>query len=108
MVDECGSLVQAICDEHVFAAEAAVRDEELRKQLIVEVQNECAELIEYVAATKRFHLEVNSRSKDRVVSFGEKLSCRFMAVVLRDAVCAALPLSRGVDLPGSAHGQLLT
>lgn len=85
LVDECGSLVQVICDEHVQAAETAVRDEELRRQLVEEIQSECAELVEYVAATRRFHLEVNSRSKDRVVSFGEKLSCRFMAAVLRDA-----------------------
>ena len=35
---------------------------------------------------KRFNLEINSRAKDRVVSFGEKLSCRFMTYLLRDRV----------------------
>jgi aspartate kinase len=29
-------------------------------------------------------LEVDGRSKDRIVSFGEKLSCRFLAALLRD------------------------
>ena len=49
---------------------------------------ECQLLTEYLEAAKRFHLEVNSRAKDRVISFGEKLSCRFMACLLKD---------RGVD-----------
>lgn len=49
---------------------------------------ECQLLTEYLEAAKRFHLEVNSRAKDRVISFGEKLSCRFMAYLLKD---------RGVD-----------
>lgn len=45
--------------------------------------------MEYIIASKRFKLEINSRSKDRVVSFGERLSCRFMAYVLRDRVCGS-------------------
>jgi aspartate kinase len=40
---------------------------------------------------KRFNLEINSRAKDRVVSFGEKLSCRFMTHLLRDRV--GMPLA---------------
>jgi aspartate kinase len=40
-------------------------------------------------ATRRFNLEINSRAKDRVVSFGEKLSCLFMATLLKDSVRCA-------------------
>ncbi len=72
--------------EHMSAAESSIRDPLLTKALLGEMQQECHELADYIAVAKRFHLEVNARSKDRVVSFGEKLSCRFMAALLRDRV----------------------
>jgi aspartate kinase len=50
------------------------------------VETECHELAEYIIATKRFNLEVNARSKDRVISFGEKLGCLTMATMLQDVV----------------------
>lgn len=65
-----------------------MQDEALRAALCKEIRDECSELAEYIVVAKRFHLEVNGRSKDRVASFGEKLSCRFMACVLRDRVRA--------------------
>lgn len=37
-------------------------------------------------AAKRFNLEINSRAKDRVISFGEKLACLFMTTLLQDTV----------------------
>lgn len=86
MLEEAKSLIQDICDDHLFAAEAVLNTPELKEALKEDIKNECQELIEYIHASKRFKLEVNSRSKDRVVSFGERLSCRFMAYVLRDRV----------------------
>lgn len=83
-LEEAKSLIQDICDDHLFAAEAVLTTPDLKEALKEDIKNECQELIEYIHASKRFKLEVNSRSKDRVVSFGERLSCRFMAYVLRD------------------------
>jgi aspartokinase len=75
-----------ICNDHVFAAESFIKDQSLRETLIQTVKDECQELVEYIVAAKRFNLEINSRAKDRVISFGEKLSCRFMAALLQDMV----------------------
>lgn len=87
MLEEAKSLIQDICDDHLSAAEAVLTTLDLKEALKEDIKNECQELIEYIHASKRFKLEVNSRSKDRVVSFGERLSCRFMTYVLRDRVC---------------------
>jgi aspartate kinase len=86
LVAEAKTLVQDICKDHIHAAESFVRDPSIREALCDDVKTECEELAEYIVATKRFNLEVNSRSKDRVISFGEKLSCRFMTALLRDYV----------------------
>lgn len=84
LVEEAKSIIQDICNDHLFAVQSFIRDGALQKSLSDDIQNECQELIEYIVAARRFNLEVNSRSKDRVVSFGEKLSCRFMAYMLKD------------------------
>jgi aspartate kinase len=63
-----------------------VRDPELSSLLKADTEMECQLLIDYLVAAKRFNLEINSRAKDRVVSFGEKLSCRFMTCLLKDRV----------------------
>lgn len=83
LVEEAKSLILNVCNDHVFAAEAFVKDPEIQSNLVTSIKDECQELIEYVVAAKRFNLEINARSKDRVVSFGEKLSCRFMTALLQ-------------------------
>lgn len=114
LVENAQKIIQAICDEHVSAAEASVTDAELRKSLCQDIQAECGELAEYVTAIKRFNLEVSSRSKDRVISFGEKLSCRFMTYILRDHqveaeyVDLADALHSGTGSPDHAHDRLDT
>lgn len=87
LLEEAKTLIQDVCNDHTFAAESFIKDPELKQALQQDIKTECQELAEYIQAAKRFRLEVNSRSKDRVVSFGERLSCRFMAYVLRDQVC---------------------
>jgi aspartate kinase len=82
------SLVQAICEDHIKAAQSTVTDPELLASLIEQIQKECKEILDYREAAERWHLEIDWRSKDRIVSFGEKLSCRFMTVLLRDRVSA--------------------
>ncbi|KAL1900288.1 Aspartokinase [Sporothrix stenoceras] len=102
LVETAQKLIHDICNEHVTSAQASVSDPELRDALCKEIDAECRELAEYVAAIKRFNLEVNARSKDRVISFGEKLSCRFMTYVLRDHQVAA----EYVDLSDALHSGI--
>lgn len=87
LLEEAKDLVHAIQCDHIAAAEAFIREPELRAKLCAEVKEEIHELVEYVVAAKRFKLEADSRSKDRIVSVGEKLSCRFMTAMLKDRVC---------------------
>lgn len=84
LVTEYERLVHVICEDHVSAAHTHIQDDHLRTILEKEIRDECNELIDYRVAAERWHLEIDSRSKDRIVSFGEKLSCRFLAALLRD------------------------
>jgi aspartate kinase len=86
LVEQARGLMLDICNDHVFAAEAYIQDPSIRGKLVQTIKDECQELVEYIVAAKRFNLEINSRAKDRVISFGEKLSCRFMAALLQDKV----------------------
>lgn len=86
-IDEAKMLINDICKDHIAAAEAYVNEPVLRQKLIARIEVECQELIEYIIAAKRFNLEINARSKDRVISFGEKLACLSMTAVLQDGVC---------------------
>lgn len=86
MIEKATGLIQDVCKDHVAAAEAFVKGPELRDTLIARLKSECQELIDYIKATRRFNLEINSRSKDRVISLGEKLSCLFMTTLLQDTV----------------------
>ncbi|EMR63548.1 putative aspartate kinase protein [Eutypa lata UCREL1] len=83
-LDEAKKIILDVCNEHVYAVQAFVKNPQIQTTVSKEIEDDCQELIDYVMATKRFNLEVNARSKDRVVSFGEKLSCRFMTAMLRD------------------------
>lgn len=85
-IDEAKGLIKDICKDHIAAADAYVSDTVLRQKLVARIEVECQELIEYIIATKRFNLEINARSKDRVISFGEKLACLYMTAVLQDGV----------------------
>lgn len=89
LVAEYERLVKVICDDHTSAADLHIQNERIRQALRAEIEAECNEIIDYRLAAERWKLEIDSRSKDRVVSFGEKLSCRFMAALLQDRVSRA-------------------
>ncbi|CAM1508484.1 Fc.00g053320.m01.CDS01 [Cosmosporella sp. VM-42] len=99
LVEQAHGLIMDICNDHVFAAESFIKAPELRTSLVQRIKDECQELVEYIVAAKRFNLEINSRSKDRVISFGEKLSCLFMTTLLQDVGVEA----EYVDLCDSFH-----
>ncbi|KAI1772829.1 aspartate kinase [Hypoxylon cercidicola] len=99
LVEAAKSVIKDICEEHVLAVQSFVKNPDLQKAVTTEIEDDCKELVDYIIASKRFNLEVNSRSKDRVVSFGEKLSCRFMTYLLKDRHVAA----EYVDLSDVMH-----
>ncbi len=86
LVEAAKLIIWDVCEEHTQAAHTFVKCPNLQKELTAGIEADCQELIDYIIAAKRFNLEVNARSKDRVVSFGEKLSCRFMTYLLKDRV----------------------
>ena len=88
-MDEYQRLVQVISDDHITAAEAHVKNREICQTLKGHIKAECKEILDYRLAAERWHLEIDSRSKDRIISFGEKLSCRFLAALLEDKVTLA-------------------
>ncbi|KAI1260033.1 aspartate kinase [Xylariaceae sp. FL1019] len=84
LIEEAKATISDISSDHVLAVETFIANPDLQKETSEGIQEDCNELVEYILAAKRFNLEVNARSKDRVVSFGEKLSCRFMAAMLKE------------------------
>ncbi|KAJ3575079.1 hypothetical protein NPX13_g4151 [Xylaria arbuscula] len=84
LVEDAKTTIREICSEHLAAAQNSVKNPDLQREVCDRIQEDCQELIDYIIAAKRFNLEVNARSKDRVVGFGEKLSCRFMTAMLKD------------------------
>ncbi|KAI0157572.1 aspartate kinase [Xylariaceae sp. FL1272] len=99
LIEEAKATIRAICSDHVLAVETSITNPDLQKETAKGIQDDCDELIDYIIAARRFNLEVNARSKDRVISFGEKLSCRFMAAMLKDHNVA----SEYVDLSDVLH-----
>ncbi|KND93874.1 putative aspartokinase [Tolypocladium ophioglossoides CBS 100239] len=116
LIDQARGLIMDICNDHVFAAESFVRDPSLRQSLSKKIEAECQELIEYMIAAKRFNLEINSRAKDRVISFGEKLACLYMTVLLQDAgidaeyvdLCDALHYDASAQLDANFYKAAIT
>jgi hypothetical protein len=86
LVAEYERLVHVIREDHKNAAQSHIENEGIRGNLIRDIEAECKELIDFRLAAERWKLEIDSRSKDRIVSFGEKLSCRFVAALLHDRV----------------------
>lgn len=80
-------LVQVICDDHVNAARVHIRDPNICSGLTKDIKKECTHILDFRLAAEKWRLDIDSRSKDRIVSFGEKLSCRFVAALLEDRVC---------------------
>lgn len=105
LIEQARCLITDLCADHVLAAEHHVRDDALKEVLSRKIEAECHELIEYIFAAKRFNLEINSRSKDRVISFGEKLACLFMTTLLQDAVRDASPPA--VKMPPPPRAETL-
>jgi aspartate kinase len=104
LIEEARRIANDICEDHLNAVDTFIRNESLRASIKADIESECRTLVEYLEVAKRFNLEINSRAKDRVVSYGEKLSCRFMTCLLQDRGIAA----EYVDLSDAIHTDSAT
>ncbi|KAH9959436.1 Aspartate/glutamate/uridylate kinase [Russula dissimulans] len=79
--------VDLILSEHMAAARGCVKGKDLLAELEAEITRDCENLRAFLAATQVID-EISPRSKDSIVGFGEKLSCKIITAALCD---------RGID-----------
>ncbi|PWN27866.1 aspartate kinase [Jaminaea rosea] len=78
------STVDILLQEHLGAVEIAVtHDVELRKRLEADVRGDCDRLRQFLLAARIIE-EISPRSKDIILSLGERLSCRLVVASLQD------------------------
>ncbi|KAL4949595.1 Aspartate/glutamate/uridylate kinase [Aspergillus filifer] len=77
------SFVEAVRLEHVEVVESQIKSDELKAQLTSEINGECARVLKVLEAAQTLG-EISARCVDKVISTGEKLSCRLMAAFLQD------------------------
>lgn len=76
-------IIKAIEDDHIAAAKAVIRSEDLFQALSAAITAECKDLLRVLQSAQ--HLgEVSPSTEDKIVSKGEALSCRFLAALLQD------------------------
>ena len=80
------SIVDAIREDHIHASKEVISDMAVRESLKAEIEEECARLANFLGAAQIID-EISPRTKDAIIGAGEKLSCMFMAALLKDGVC---------------------
>ncbi|KAM0812414.1 putative Aspartokinase [Seiridium cardinale] len=83
-LDRITRIINGIRDAHISETRHHIQALHLREKVIADTLNDCRQLLEFSSAATRLRLEMNARCKDLVVSFGDRLSCRFMASMLQD------------------------
>ncbi|OAL02751.1 aspartate kinase [Phaeosphaeriaceae sp. SRC1lsM3a] len=76
-------IVEAIRTDHIQAAKDTIKDAEILANFTEDVNAECESLIKILESAQHLE-EVTNRAEDKIVSKGEKLSCRYMAALLSD------------------------
>ena len=76
-------LIEQVRDDHIETAVLEVKSPELQTRLKQEINDECDLVIRILEAAQTLG-ETSPRSRDKVMSVGEKLSCRFMTALLED------------------------
>lgn len=76
-------LVEAIRTDHVATGQETIRDEELLRTYIADVDMVCHKLVKILEAAQYLRAVTNQTS-DMVISVGEKLSCLYMTALLQD------------------------
>lgn len=76
--------VDILLQEHLVAVDQAVKnDVDLRNRLEADVRADCDRLRQFLQAAKIID-EISPRSKDIILSLGERLSCRLICAALQD------------------------
>jgi aspartate kinase len=77
------TLIENVRTDHVETAQRYIQSPEIFKRLEGEIGEECAQIVRVLEAAQILG-EISPRSVDKVMSVGEKLSCRFTAALLED------------------------
>jgi aspartate kinase len=77
-------MIEAVRKDHLDTADESVRNEQVRTRLRQEIEDECDHVLRILEAAQTLG-ETSPRSRDKVMSVGEKLSCRYMTAMLQDA-----------------------
>jgi len=76
-------IVEIIRNDHIEAGRNAIKDAKIRQKYETAVGEECDGLIRICESAQ--HLaEVSSRTEDKIIAKGEKLSCMYMTGLLQD------------------------
>ncbi|KAJ5541979.1 hypothetical protein N7535_004397 [Penicillium sp. DV-2018c] len=99
------ALVEAVRVEHVSVAQEELHSPELREQVIAGINGEIERVLKVLEAAQTLG-EISARCVDKVISAGEKLSCRLMAALLQDRGVDSqyVDLCEIIDFPIGAHG----
>ncbi|RMD39679.1 hypothetical protein DV735_g5439, partial [Chaetothyriales sp. CBS 134920] len=97
---ESRKLIEDVRQDHLETADSHIKSAELREQLRREIDDECDYVLRILEAAETLG-ETSPRSRDKVISVGEKLSCRFMTVLLQDEGVEAeyVDFARVIDFP---------
>ncbi|KAF2128371.1 aspartate kinase-like protein [Dothidotthia symphoricarpi CBS 119687] len=76
-------IVEAVRADHVQAGRDTLRNADVLAAYIEDVNAECENLTKILESAQHLE-EVTNRVEDKIVSKGEKLSCRYMAALLND------------------------
>ncbi|KAF4549371.1 Amino acid kinase-like protein [Elsinoe fawcettii] len=80
-------IVNVIREDHLNAGKDTIKDADILERYASGVEEECDGLVKILESAQ--HLgEVSTRTEDKIIAKGEKLSCQYMTAVLQ---------SRGVD-----------
>lgn len=99
------SLVEAVRLEHVQVTEEQIKNPEIKSSVIAEVNGECERVLKFLEAAQTLG-EISPRCVDKVMSTGEKLSCRLMAGFLQDQGVDSqyVDLADVIDFPVTNNG----
>lgn len=81
--DTFKSLIEDVRADHIEAGEREITNAGIREQLVKDINKECDLVIKILEAAQTLG-ETSPRSRDKVMSVGEKLSCRFMTALLQN------------------------
>lgn len=76
-------IVEAIRTDHIQAGKDILKNPDILASYTEEVNAECESLIKILESAQHLE-EVTNHTEDKIISKGEKLSCRYMAAILND------------------------